>query len=785
MLEELILSKNEISLYENMSESISVQMTPSKVSYKAYEWIVSDPSIVEITDMGAVFGLSAGETLITCKHLRTGKTKTCKVIVNSIPDNIIQTNNVASLKTMSLSVGDIVQTSCYSKENDCGEALYLIQTYDYWLNNWLPIDARRMSTTYDKLGVNLLLTDSVVDEYGNHTLDNGLIACLLNRLDIKVEQYGCIGDGVADNSEQFIHLFGQNKHGKITFGLNKIYMFPERSSENRDTTIFKAVANPYAAYSAGRSSTCERIVIANVNGLEIDGNGSTIKIPDGQWKVKESTQDFGTFNLFRVIRNLKIHDLTLDNSGLTMGYNTLGVENHGIAWKTGNESCSDGTTPIACDRTIHELSNFEVYNCTFKDLGTAKAINDCGGDAILIINPMENSHDIHIHDNKIYNWGRWVFAIDLGGDGECIENVTFNNNECIQYEDNVNLGGKFRGLGWIDFEARKCFKNLEVCNNYIKGCNGWAFNGNNKISENITVKENTVIRTFYGIQPAGVYPYMCEWYSVNVKNLIFEDNDFSKCVAGNRLGISLKDAIIKNNIFPATSATTSIRRPLGNIIIDNNTAGDSGVGFGFSYYSYPDYYTEEDILNEKTHIEFTNNSFGISGNFISQKRYNSKTDLIIEGNSMGKMDVSYFGSEWTFNTNQLREGLGNHPFAARGATFIGFAPYNYRYAPTGGGLWKEGDIISQNDTRITTCTKSGYTQVQGELKYCESDGYWSAEASKNAGYYFISNNKLYVTLNNGIFGTESPSHTNGIEINGTMSILYLADVAEYNTVMKS
>ena len=47
------------------------------------------------------------------------------------------------------------------------------------------------------------------------------------------------------------------------------------------------------------------------------------------------TADFALLNLFRVIRNLKIHGLIFDNNGLTMDY-TNSVENHGIAWKQGN-----------------------------------------------------------------------------------------------------------------------------------------------------------------------------------------------------------------------------------------------------------------------------------------------------------------------------------------------------------------------------------------------------------------------------------------------------------------
>ena len=59
-----------------------------------------------------------------------------------------------------------------------------------------------------------------------------------------------------------------------------------------------------------------------------------------------------------------------------------------------------------------------------------KKAGDSGGDFILVINPtiMDN---VNIHHNRFEAWGRWVFAVDLGGNGECMTNVKFNENICI------------------------------------------------------------------------------------------------------------------------------------------------------------------------------------------------------------------------------------------------------------------------------------------------------------------------------------------------------------------
>ena len=42
---------------------------------------------------------------------------------------------------------------------------------------------------------------------------------------------------------------------------------------------------------------------------------------------------------------------------------------------------------------------------------------------------------------------------------------------------------------------------------------------------------------------------------------------------------------------------------------------------------------------------------------------------------------------------------------------------------------------------------------------------------------------LYVTLNKGTFGTEAPTHTSGIQLNGDVKLKYLADICEYETIM--
>ena len=49
--------------------------------------------------------------------------------------------------------------------------------------------------------------------------------------------------------------------------------------------------------------------------------------------------------------------------------------------------------------------------------------------------------------------------------------------------------------------------------------------------------------------------------------------------------------------------------------------------------------------------------------------------------------------------------------------------------------------------------------------------------------FIVSDNKLYVTLNKGTFGTEAPTHTSGTQLNGDVKLKYLADICEYETIM--
>ena len=683
---------------------------------------------------------------------------------------------VEDMKKAELSLGDIVYTLGYYSENDGGSSVYEIKDYNYYLNSWLPSDCRKVGYAKNKLGTDLMLMDTPVDEYGNHTLDNGLVACLIDKENIKAEQYGAIGDGKFDNSEVFIHLFAHMKKGVLSFKKDAIYLMPQRKQKNIPS-IYKTLANPYQPYMCGRNGFCQRPILANIDGVEIVGDNSTLKIADNDWNTK-GMADFSMINLYRVIRNLTIHGIIFDSNGLTMG-ETNSVENHGLAWKAGNTTIDgDKIAPIGNDGVVSEISNVEIYNCEFKNGGTAKIINDCGGDGILIINPMDNSHDIDIHDNKFTNWGRWCFAIDLGGSGERLTNVKFNNNTCIQNEDNLNLGGKYRGLGWIDFEARKCFENLEFKNNYVYGISGFAFNGAGKMTNNVTILGNKIIKPS-GRAYQGAYPYMWNFYGVQMKDLIFENNDFSQANGSISLGYTSYNILVKNNIFPTTSDALSIKGVYGDIIIEGNSRSDNKKLVGFAEnLSMPTYLTDNEINNPKCNIKFINNNGGIAGKIFdstNKGKYNF-INLTIEGNTMALCNIIAWDSiNFTFDPNQIVSST--IAFSCRGAIFTSPTSYNYKSIPNGGGTYNTGDVVAQSSAKKTICTSTGYVPMQGSFGLADSDSIFKSGMTVTKDMHIYTDTDLYIATAAGTLGT-ALNHKTGTVMCGDVNMLYLCPLAQ-------
>lgn len=761
-------------------------------------------------------------------------------LLSSRGDRSLTFNNVADMKKADLNVGDIITTLGYDTVGDNGNAKYEIMDYDTWWNQ-LPGHVKLVHYHNDRIGCNPVLYKNPVDCYINHILDNGLIASFIKENNtIRVEQGGCI-EGRKDNCIALRHIFAYNTTGVIEFGKDKKYKLYYTSNNQcmeRENEIISDKpqwlgtvgnnGNEYALILGCRSTT--KPCLGRVNNLKLIGNNCTISIPDNEF-CKEGSADFALFECGGVIDGLEITGFNFDCNGLKQkGYYVEKVNEDGSTTKefanmrTCNHTISYFTSGIREDQLTSnspvdklglphvdfcisllgdtEFSNVNIHHNNFYANGTVVDTSDGGGDHILIINPTK-SENVFIEDNYFENWGRWVFAVDLGGNGERFYNYKFNRNKCVQKENNyiprANGSKPHRGLGWIDFEARKCFTNLEVCDNYVYGANGWAFNGNGKISENIVIKNNHIERPNFS-EWRSIYPYSFTFYSVYPKDLIFENNEIVGGGVG--LGKSILNLSMKNNTFTDTGSV--LLNLIGNCNIENNTGeGTRGQLFTISS-EYPSWIIDSSsewyIQDRETNILFKNNGKGgVCGDLFKPTNmdYYKNHTLIFEDNHFNKFNCNCWGlKEYSFTADQLNDLI---TFSARGCTAN--SPTFTRNVDNhivGGFHFNEGDLITTNGevagrcngiarfyyeglgykiedfkTKAVYCSKEGYFPTGGEFLMCDMDNWINKdETAVKKGFYYVTLDNLYYCVADGTTKT-IPTHTKGIAINGTATLLWL------------
>ena len=772
------------------------------------------------------------------------------------------------LLTLDVEAGTIVKTKGYYATNDGGQACYEIMTYEDWWNQ-LPIELKMVTYHNDRIGVNQVFYKNPADNYGNHRLKNGMVARLLPNKDgyIRVEQWG-VFPGRTDNNRALIHILANNhQNSKILFGKGAKYVLyydtKNQAYQNQNGIIDEVPwwlnadsignnGNEYAVMLHCRQTS--KAVIGDAQNLELCGNGATITIPQNEF-CKGNTADFAMIETGGYVDGLKIHGFTFDSNGLEQyqyydeskeEYVSMRTTNHtlsyfssafnvGLGDKEATTAVRDGNNnKVLGETTWSEVKNYnqrekmcfdnvEVYGNTFLANGTTVDIPDGGGDDILIINP-EESNNVSIHNNKMYNWGRWVLAIDLGGNGERFYNYSFKQNICIQDTSNVTRTvsgtavaptGRNRGLGWIDFEARKCFTDLDVSENYVYGANGWAFNGNAKISENITINANNIERPAYSWK--SIYPYAFEFYYVYPKNIKVTNNKLTS--AGSiRWGNLSYNMILENNDFG--EASFGITRPLGTVIVRNNT----GTGIRNQTYSISapadlpwiedetsEYYLP--VEERKTNILFEGNQTGgVVSNIILTDSdldtdYRRNITLTFKNNKFAKFVVNAIGiKDFYFTPDQLT--TTEMAWSARGCKYSSPVVCRSVDNPVPGGLYyKEGDLVTSSLDKITRlfgpkyyselftdmknpngsikkdqdmyCTKEGVFPVNGEFLNCDADAYFEAGKEYNVGTFIYTKDNMYYVKTKGTTGTEEPTHTKGTVTNGTAELMWVAPIARY------
>lgn len=728
-------------------------------------------------------------------------------------------NNINEMKSGDLKVGDIVETKGYYTKNDNGAAKYEIMTYDQFYET-LPNDIKAVSYRNDRWGLgNPVWEKTPVDEYGNHTLDNGLVAKLLVEDIITPEQWGAIGDGITNNTEQLIHLFAHTKSGYVKFKEDAIYLMESRPLNRKGIDIQNGIINDEVT-NADTYSNNEYIwlmcgvfiaganhgkpVMANIDGVILDGNNCTIKIADDDFAI--GTNDFGVFEFGKSINNLEIKNFNFDGNGLSQKEKSTRTTNHTLVYMPGGykDGIVGGEKVKLTDLGINleeiksrknKFSNVKIYNNNFKNNGTGADTSDGGGDFILIINP-DISDNVEITDNYFEDWGRWVFSVDLGGNGEQFTNYKFNNNKCIQTENNKLDSGRYRGLGLVDFEARKCWKNLEIKNNYVEGINGIAINGSGKVSEDINISGNTIIRPKRSYKSA--YPYNFEFYGVQMKDLVFEDNDI-KSDGGINFGYTLNNITIKNNKL---TVPIQLKGLYGDIIIDSNEKSDKGALIQLLGLKVPDYLDDSEELY--CNFNFTNNIGGIEGARGQEAMFfdpnepgkYSYINLNISNNEATFFNMSAWdANNFTFDPNQV---INNSAFSVRGAVFTKPSySKEVNNLVVGGGIYNQGDIVTESadksvridsgyyreinsgNNTILKCSKSGYLPNGGEFLLCKADKEFIPNLEVNKNDYVYNEGKLYIACSDGRLG-QSLSHSSGSVLCGEVIMLYLTELAEIN-----
>ena len=708
-------------------------------------------------------------------------------------------SNISEIKKAKLKIGDIVKTKGYYEENDNGAAIYEIMSYEQWYKE-LPDDLKAVAYETDQLG-NPVWSKTIVDEYGNHTLENGLVAKIVNDDVITPEQWGCIGDGITDNTEQLIHLFAFTKSGYIKFKKNATYLMKSRAENRNGKSNNEYIWLMCGAVTGGASHG--KPVMANINCVILDGNNCTIKINDNDFS--QNTNDFGMFQFSGVIKNLEIKNFNFDGNGFSVLSENTRATNHTLVYLPSNMNAvqlNNGTGEIEPNipnkDKESEFSNVNIHDNYFKNSGTAIDTQDGGGDFILLINP-KISHDVYIENNTFENWGRWVFSVDLGGEGECFENYKFNSNTCIQNDDNRLGNGKYRGLGWIDFESKKCWSNLEIKNNYVEGLNCFAINGAGKVSENITISGNTIKRIDRDYKSA--YPYMFEFYGVEMKNLNFENNNIEANGSYN-FGYTLNNINIKNNTI---SSPIQFKGLYGDVIVDGNIKEDKGALIQILGLSIPTYINDSEKL--KCKFSFINNEGGIEGargqaamffNPDLPGKY-SYIDIIIEGNKSKLFNIVAWDAEnFQFDPSQVEDEVA---FAVRGAKFTDCTFTKEVNNPVvGGGIYDKGNIITKTlnkcsrveaayfyqklnfkNNNILKCSKSGYLPTGGEFLLCDGDKVFRENMKVNKYDHIYNKGKLYIACNSGQFGKEINDSLN-YAISGDVKLLYITKLAEVEVV---
>jgi hypothetical protein len=343
---------------------------------------------------------------------------------------------VASLVTTSVQPGDVIWLAGYSAAGDGGEG-------------WLKFDDASGATVDGGL---------VFDGPGTGT---ERFVRQWDGVNVRPEWFGAVGNGTADDTlEIFLAISAINDldGGNLVFSANKIYgvssLVPgDIVSAESWTTQISGLTN-------------FTLTFIDASGIEIVGNGATIKCLDASVPLGSYTFNWGIFPISGCT-DVFIHDLVLDGNRANQT-NTSGLDdghNHGIV-------------------LFGDSSDVTIERCTFLNQGTLRNGTDKRGDAVYVVNGCSR---IRVLKNRIDNVGRWGVALESGAnptDGLWIEGNVFRslprNDGAIHW-------------GFVDLEDDVSFSNIYIRNNDCTGSAGISCQvGGNPINtvKNLVIEGN-------------------------------------------------------------------------------------------------------------------------------------------------------------------------------------------------------------------------------------------------------------------------------------------------------
>ena len=310
-----------------------------------------------------IVGSESNKSLCSVYYISTDKAKSEKKFIHE-SNKTYTIDTIQSINSMDVKTGDTVITKGYYTVGDGGEAIYDIVSYDEFIYI-LPKDVQLQG----KLSS---LVKTPVDEFGNHTLNNGLVAKLRLTGETTPEQWGAKGDGISNDCQAFTHMFAQVKTGKIVFRENATYSLGMIYKED---TIASFKDNPYKAYMAENllgEQSYGKPIMANIKNVEFVGNNAKIELLNDQF----GSTGMGLLNFAGRVEGLKIHDLRFDGKGRYLFART-GNKNTNHTLFYAPSTFTSGSSVI---KNVHPLylekedkfdsgyfKNVEINNCYFYD----------------------------------------------------------------------------------------------------------------------------------------------------------------------------------------------------------------------------------------------------------------------------------------------------------------------------------------------------------------------------------------------------------------------------------